>query len=162
MCIEDAFSLNNRSVVLTPRQIQLRCLKSCTSNGPFYFRGWEHRAAWAMCSVNHEWCVPAAESLYVMLGGGSLTGRSLVGAAANYSKVLRNAGDYSSATGGGDMWHAHQYCFFVTLAQGLPWFFVVFLGLVVLLGLLKLPFVIVSAWISLFAQIVAFTHAGNN
>jgi hypothetical protein len=33
---------------------------------------------------------------------------------------------------------------------------------VVLLGLLKLPFVIVSAWISLFAQIVAFTHSGNN
>ena len=78
-----------------------------------------------------------------MLGGGSLTGRLLVGAAANYSKVLRNAGDYSSATGGGDMWHAHQYCFFVTLGQGLPWFFVVFLGIVVLLGLLKLPFVIV-------------------
>jgi hypothetical protein len=59
------------------------------------------------------------------------------------------------------MWHAHQYCFFVTLGQGLPWFFVVFLGIVVLLGLLKLPFVIVSAWNSLFAQIVAFTHAGT-
>ena len=55
------------------------------------------------------------------------------------------------------MWHAHQYCFFVTLAQGLSWF----MGIVVLLGLLKLPFVIVSAWISLFAQIVAFTHAGT-
>jgi hypothetical protein len=55
------------------------------------------------------------------------------------------------------MWHAHQYCFFVTLAQGLSWF----LGIVVLLGLLKLPFVIVSAWNSIFAQIVAFTHAGT-
>ena len=73
MCIENALALNNRSVVLTPRQIQLRCLKLCTSDGPFYFRGWEHSTAWVMCSVNHEWCVAAAESLYVMLGGGSLT-----------------------------------------------------------------------------------------
>jgi hypothetical protein len=145
---------------LTSRQIQLRCLKSCSSDAPFYFRGWEQSAAWAMCSVDSERCEGAAGVLYSLLGGGSLTGRSLVAAAANYSRVVRNSEDYSGPRGGGsDLWHAHQYCFFVTLAQALPWFFVVLIAAIVLLGMLKLPLVIISAWFQLFSQIVAFTHA---
>lgn len=75
-----------------------------------------------------------------------------------YSKVMLEARDPLAATAL-DLWHGHQFCFFVTLGQSLPWFFVMIAALYIIIGLAKLPFVVLSAGVQFMAQAVAFTHA---
>ena len=70
--------------------------------------GEQDSAAWLLCSIDADWCTLAGI-------GDSAYAPGLRAAASNYSAVIR-----ASATGAAeavDAWHAHQYCFVVTLAQ---------------------------------------------
>lgn len=73
----------------------------------------------------------------------------------NHSEVVVR----SYTPGDADLWHAHQFCFFVTLGQSIPYLMV---ALVVVLGvtqLVKLPFAFLAAAVQFLWQAVAFTHA---
>jgi hypothetical protein len=105
------------------------CLKSCRAQ-PFNFRQWEDSAAWLICLFDPANCtsfdVPYAPTV--------------ARAAWNYSRVNLEAVHSAQAL---DMWHAHQFCFVVTLAQALPWFFVVVAGIYVVFSMLSLPFAVI-------------------
>lgn len=58
-----------------------------------------------------------------------------------------------------DIWHAHQYCFVVTIGQALPAFFVALVLFYMGLALLRVPFVLLSSGAQLLAQAVSYTHA---
>jgi hypothetical protein len=79
-------------------------------------------------------------------------------AAVNYSAVILNS-KASDDLGALDLWQGHQYCFVVTLGQVLPGIFVVIVAFYLAIGLLKLPFVILSAGTQLVSQMVSYTHA---
>jgi hypothetical protein len=58
-----------------------------------------------------------------------------------------------------DAWHAHQYCFGVTIGQALPAFFAALVLLYLALALLRVLFVILASGTQLVAQIISYTHA---
>jgi hypothetical protein len=65
----------------------------------------------------------------------------------------------ASRADGLDLWHAHQYCFVVTLSQALPWFFAVLVALYTLAHFVTVPLAILAGVIQLLMlQAVAFTH----
>jgi hypothetical protein len=117
---------------------------------------WENSAAWAVCAVNADACEVIAATANKLIGGD--VGCVLVEAAFNYSKVVSQASSARDVEST-DMYYAHQFCFAVTLGQALPFFFVVWIGFLLFLGMLRLPFVVISAGTQLLVQILAFTHA---
>ena len=139
----------NSSTPVSTRQVQQACMRSCRQE-PFYFQRWEDSAAWLLCSLDSDRCTYRE----VELGGLAPGIRS---AALNYSKVISNA--TSGEPRAVDVWQGHQYCFFVTLGQALPFFYVLVAVFYLSVGVLKLPFVIASAGTQLLVQVLSFTHA---
>ena len=107
---------------------------------------WEDSAAWIMCTLDAnrctEWDIPLAPMARE--------------AAWNYSQVIQ---DSRASDAGMDLWHAHQFCFVVTMGQALPWFFLVIAVLYVGINMVKIPFVILSAGVQFLVQALSFTHA---
>ena len=120
------------------------CLRSCRAE-PFYFQRWEDSVAWALCASDVVNCTQVSVPYAPMVRQ----------AAWNYSAVAEGS---SVSAQGLDLWHAHQFCFVVTLGQALPWLFVFVAGLYVGLNLLKVPFVVLAAGVQFAVQAVSFTH----
>ena len=146
-CLESEMRLEGMGAI-SMRQVQQTCMRSCRQE-PFHFQRWEDNAAWLLCSFDAERCTYKE----VELSGWTTGVRQ---AALNYSVVVKGA---NSSPKDMDVWQGHQYCFFVTLGQALPFVFVFVAGTYLLAALLKLPFVVISAGTQLLAQIVSFTHA---
>lgn len=121
------------------------CLKSCRGD-PFHFQRWEDSAAWLLCSFDAANCTGVDVPYAPMVRQ----------AAWNYSRVISRSADGEG--GGLDLWHAHQFCFFVTLGQALPWLFVALAGVYVVLSMLTLPFAVISAGVQFLMQAISFTH----
>ena len=71
------------------------------------------------------------------------------------------AASYTNSSEAMDLWHGHQFCFFMTLGQALPY---LILGLVIVLGavqLLSIPFALVAAAVQFVWQGIAFTHSAE-
>ena len=139
-CIQQVVAATNSSV-----EAAAACLKSCRED-PFYFYTWEHSIAWIACSFDAVSCT-SLDLPYAPL---------VREASWNFSSVHANAVAENAA--GMDVWRAHQYCFFMTLAQAFPW---ILLGMVVaytLASILFLPFLLLPATVQFIFQAVSFTH----
>jgi len=140
-CIDRVTNLTNSSV-----EAASACLRSCRGD-PFYFYAWEHSVAWMLCSFDPVTCKDV-DFPYAPL---------VREASWNYSSIHVNAAvKNETAT---DMWHAHQYCFFMTLAQAFPWLLLGIVGIYILAAMLLLPFPLLSATVQFVVQAVCFTHA---
>lgn len=131
------------------------CMRSCR-DAPFFFRGWEDTAAWLLCAfVDAEGCkLPGMDATAAVVFSG------LRLSAQNYSRVVL-AGLVEGDAVAQDVVVAHHYCFFVTMGQALPAFFVVMISLYMSISLLKLPLAILSGCIQLGSQMIAYTHVRN-
>jgi hypothetical protein len=123
-----------------------QCLLSCRGD-PFYFTTWEHSLSWMLCSLDPDGCTNISVP-YAPL---------VMDASWNYSEVNQYA--VSKNATGMDVWRAHQYCFFVTLAQGLPWFLVWIVLIYLLVSLVYLPIPLLPAGVQFMVQALCFTHA---
>ena len=87
----------------------------------------------------------------------------LEGALANHSAVLAETYKNLSSTSAAamDMWHAHQFCFFVTLGQAVPYLLLAVVAAMAVLQLLKMPFALVAAAVQFVWQAIAFTHSAD-
>lgn len=132
------------------------CLVPCRG-APFYFRSWESSVSWMACSLfpgiwkdvnNFPW----PHSLIGMPG-------ELQEALHNHSRVINAS--YFPGDEAMDLWHGHQFCFFMTLGQALPY---LILALVIVMGalqLVKMPFAMVAAAVQFVWQAIAFTHSAE-
>ena len=125
-------------------------MKSCRGE-PFHFKSWEDSAAWLLCTIDADAC-----TLSSVLADNSLAPNYRL-SAGSYSAVIKASS--TGAPSAVDMWHAHQYCFVVTIGQSLPAFFAALALFYVALALLRVPFVLLSSGAQLLAQVVAYTHA---
>jgi hypothetical protein len=145
-CLEQMRIANNG----TASERQQECMRSCRDE-PFYFRRWEDSAAWMLCSFTGELNCTSISVPYAPM---------VQQAAWNYSSVIAaGTAPYGNASSSSqDLLHAHQFCFWVTLGQALPWFFIMAMGVVVLLNMIKLPFVILLAAWQFLVQALSYTH----
>jgi hypothetical protein len=84
-------------------------------------------------------------------------------AMANHSNVMRRA--YPATPPGAvpkmedtDLWHGHQFCFFVTLGQLLPYVFLAIAMVYAAVQILMLPVLLFSAGFQFAWQALAYTH----
>lgn len=131
------------------------CLVPCRG-APFHFRSWESSVSWIVNSLFTVWKDPSRfpwpHSLLVMPG-------ELQGALQNHSMVINAS--YTNSSEAMDLWHGHQFCFFMTLGQSLPY---LILALVIVIGalqLVKMPFALIAAAVQFVMQAIAFTHAAE-
>lgn len=132
-----------------------QCLRSCRG-GPFYFRSWESSLSWAVCGLaaaDPTFCQNGTQSIWLWPAFVPRVGE-LEMAMQNHSAVI-----VQSVAGDSDLWHGHQFCFFVTLGQAIPYLFVALAAVLGAFQLVKLPFAFVAAAGQFLWQAVAFTHA---
>ena len=125
----------------------MRVARVCTKTFTSACR-WEDNAAWALCSMDATRCTQWDVPLVPMVRA----------AAWNYSSIVINSRQADDAAAM-DLWHAHQFCFVVTLGQAMPWLFVGLFLAYLAVSLLRIPLVILAAGIQFMVQAVAFTHA---
>ena len=128
------------------RAAQQSCMLSCREE-PFSFKSWEDSAAWALCSVNAQWCATA------------FSNTSGVGIAPNLGLAAERFSAVILDQQNPDAYAGHTYCFVVTLGQALPAFFAAVVLFYLVLAMARIPFVLLSAGVQLGVQMVAYTHA---
>lgn len=124
------------------------CLKSCRSE-PFYYTSWESSVAWATCNVLVKDCELITMPDIVR----SFT--QLPQAFANHSEVVHKASNNATFM---DIWHGHQFCFFITLGQLLPYILILVGMAYAAVQLLMFPVILFSAAMQFAWQAVAYTH----
>lgn len=133
-----------------------QCMRSCRAE-PFYFRGWESSLSWAVCNLAAEptFCQNGTQSIWLWP---SFLPRvaELENAMQNHSAVIVQSYVSGDAM---DLWHGHQFCFFVTLGQAVPYLILVLGICLAAAQLVKLPFAFLAAAMQFLWQAIAFTHA---
>ena len=124
------------------------CLKSCRSS-PFYFQSWESSVSWFVCNALVKKC----DTLYMPDIARSFT--TLPQAFANHSEIIAKSLDDPIYM---DVWHGHQFCFFMTLGQLMPYIFLLIGAAYALVQLMMLPVLLFSAGMQFAWQAVAYTH----
>lgn len=132
----------------TTAQAKQQCMRSCRAE-PFYFRSWESSVSWVVCNLATD---PVGTC-------GNGTGDAWPGFLPKFGELEAAMRNHSEVLSGGtdDLWHGHQFCFFATLGQTIPY---MFLALGVVLGatqLVKLPFALIAAAVQFLWQAVAYT-----
>lgn len=121
------------------------CMRSCRGE-PFYFRSWESSLAWVACGFGPQTC-----------GNLSLPYFSGFQAAANnFSTAL----ELARRTGDGDPVNALSFCFWITLAQALPWLFAAVFAAYLAVALITVPLSIVGSLVQTITHVVAYSHVG--
>lgn len=121
---------------------QQPCLRSCRSD-PFYFTSWESSISWATCN----WFVKDCDKLVPMFPDVVRSWTQLPQAFMNHSHIASE-----------DLWHGHQFCFFMTLGQLLPYIFLAIGILYALVQIVMLPVIVFSAGMQFAWQAIAYTH----
>jgi hypothetical protein len=127
------------------------CMKSCRKD-PFYFNSWESSISWAICSLVND-CHSTVQVPDFMR---SFSNLHLV--LANHSDVISRAYEKNAMQDAQDIWHAHQFCFFVTLGQLLPYMFLLIALVYAAAQLVMLPVILLSAGFQFGWQALAYTH----
>jgi hypothetical protein len=132
----------------------IRCMRSCR-DAPFHFRSWESSLSWMVCSlVNECHTIPVPDIVKSF--------SDLHIAMANHSDVIQRAYpalmNQEPRAEDTDVWHGHQFCFFVTLGQLLPYVFLLIALVYGIVQILMLPFLLVSAGFQFAWQAIAYTH----
>jgi hypothetical protein len=78
----------------------------------------------------------------------------------NHSRVIRESYNVTDAAAM-DMWHGHQFCFFMTLGQSLPYLILALVIVIAAMQLVKLPFALIAAAVQFVWQAIAFTHSAE-
>ncbi len=128
-----------------------RCQRSC-SDAPFSFKGWEDSLGWMACLASSESCGS---------WNASLPFPRFADAVARYQPVALNVSFSSSAQeqeAAQDVWNAHQFCFFATLGQAIPWFVVAGAAVTVVGYAVTIPFAVLSSVVQVLVQIVTYSN----
>ena len=117
------------------------CMKSCRKD-PFNFNSWESSVSWMICGlVNDCHTIPIPDVVKQFT--------SLHIALANYSKVHEDKGD---------LWHGHQFCFFVTLGQLLPYIVALIALVYGIVQVIMFPVLLLASGFQFAWQALAYTH----
>ena len=154
-CLGNNNASNASSLSAWERQ---RCLLPCRGP-PFYFESWESSLSWTMCSLlGHGKCVNMTKMLVPSFVTNVDTLERML---TNYSAVIAESYSNVNATSAMDMWHAHQFCYFMTLGQAVPYFLLVVILAMCVVQLVKMPFALVAAAVQFVWQAIAFTHSAD-
>jgi hypothetical protein len=117
---------------------------------PFYFTSWESSLAWVACTLNATSCTSLQIPYFPNVSE----------QVQQYSQVLlaaQNTADIASV----DRTAAYTFCFWMTIAQAVP-YVILGLGLLLLaITLVQLPTMIASTAIQCIVQAVVYTHVDN-
>ena len=116
---------------------------------PFHFRSWESTLAWVACGLDPLECASPDRGVRISYFP------DVARAAANHSAVH----NYTRASGDGDLLHAFSFCFWATLAQGLPWAFLALLLVYTAVAALRVPLACITAGVQFLMQALSFSHA---
>ena len=130
--------VNNKTVVE-----QIPCMRSCREE-PFNFRSWEATIAWMSCGLDPVECVNVSVPYFPELRN----------AAVNQSRILLAAEE----TGDMDLVHGYSFCFWATMAQAVPFLFLLIILLVLIVSLFRVPGILLVAWVEFIMQVVAYSH----
>jgi hypothetical protein len=115
------------------------CMRSCRES-PFFFRSWESNIAWFACSIDPVSCTSLNIPYFPDLNM----------AVYNHSMVL-----LSNNT---DTVNAYSFCAWITVAQILPWIWVLLIVVYALSTAISLPISLISLLLQTFTQVLAYTH----
>jgi hypothetical protein len=133
------------------------CLVPCRG-APFFFRSWESSVSWLASSLfPGVWRDPSVFPWPYSLLAMPV---DLQEALHNHSRVIRESYNVTDAAAM-DMWHGHQFCFFMTLGQSLPYLILALVIVIAAMQLVKLPFALIAAAVQFVWQAIAFTHSAE-
>jgi hypothetical protein len=116
-----------------------QCMRSCRES-PFLFRSWESNIAWFACSIDPVSCTSLNIPYFPDLNA----------AVHNHSIVL-----LSNNT---DTVNAFSFCAWITVAQILPWIWVLLIVVYALSTAISLPISLISLLMQTLTQVLAYTH----
>jgi hypothetical protein len=125
------------------------CMLSCRGP-PFYFLSWESSLAWITCTFNSTTCV----SLEIPYSS------NFTQHARDYSQVLvsgYNTTDFRAV----DTNAAYTFCFWMTIAQAVPFILLALAVVLLAITMLQLPFMITTAVVQCFVQAFVYTHVAE-
>jgi hypothetical protein len=114
---------------------------------PFYFTSWESSLAWVACTVNPITC-PELQIPYFP---------NFAEHTHNYSTVIAagyNTTDWVSV----DVNAAHTFCFWMTLAQAVPYLLLGMAVVLLAIALVHVPFKLAAAGVQCITQAIVYTH----
>lgn len=119
-----------------------QCMRSCRES-PFLFRSWESNIAWFACSIDPVSCTSLNIPYFPDLNA----------AVHNHSIVL-----LSNNT---DTVNAFSFCAWITLAQILPWIWIMLIVVYALTTAISLPISLISLLLQTLTQVLAYTHTDS-
>ena len=122
---------------------------SCRSE-PFYFTSWQSTLAWVVCTLNPETC-PSLQIPYYP---------DFVQFALNYSTVILAAREESNPRAV-DVNAAYTFCFWMTIAQALPYIILLVTIILFIIVAVRVPFQVAAAGMQCLVQAICFTHIGG-
>lgn len=122
------------------------CMRSC-KGAPFYFTGWESSLGWIACGVMDSSRCRSLSIPYFPLFKETVV---------NHSSVLLMEDDGTGYKK--DLLDGYSFCFWITLAQALPWFFLLIVVVYMGVALLRIPFMMLTAGAQFVMQAVSYTH----
>jgi len=125
-------------------------MRSCKGE-PFYFTSWKPTLAWVVCTLNPYTC-PSLEIPYYP---------DFTQYALNYSTVILAAREESNSFTL-DTNAAFTFCFWMTIAQALPYIFILIAAILFIIVAAKVPFQVASSAMQCLVQAVCYTHVGSN
>lgn len=129
-----------------------KCFLSCRQD-PFSFVSWEQTAAWIVCGMGPETCanlsIPYFDSFR----------ESTHRFAEIHENIRRAAGNTTKTRIAEDVLHAYSFCFWITLAQALPYFFALIFFVYLAFSALQVPLTLISTGTTCLMQALAFSHA---
>lgn len=151
------------------------CMRSCR-DAPFNFRSWESSLAWALCGIDPVGClsldIPYMPGFHAavlnysyalntpaLMDGQRWTNTSATRSVhqlldLNYTYVAGQTPEMRLK----DTVDAFSFCFWMSMANALPWLFLAMLLAYLAVSLLQLPFAVVSLGMHVVSQSLAYTH----
>lgn len=120
------------------------CMLSCRDD-PFNFRSWESSLSWIVCGIDPIGCRNLDIPYFP----------SFRGSIVNHTMVLNSTSEDAI-----DLMESFNLCFWLTIAQSIPYMFLMIAMAIASLFVLQLPIIIVAAGTQFLMQAFAYTHSG--
>jgi hypothetical protein len=108
---------------------------------PFYFLSWQSSLAWVACTLNPSTC----SSLQIPYF-------------PEFSEHTRNYSIVIAAADAVDLNAAYTFCFWMTLAQAVPYLLLGIAAILLVIAAINVPFQLAAAGVQCIIQAIVYTH----
>jgi hypothetical protein len=144
------------ATIVVPQQFEnitrgaAECMRSCKQQ-PFYFKSWEGTLAWVACSLDATSCKDLDIPYFPDFRRQTELYSGVILATTNATNFLPR-----------DVYAAYSFCFWMTIAQAIPYLLLVLGILYLAVTMVQLPFMVAAAGMNCFVQAIIYTHVGES